>query len=44
MPSGNEAGANSHWIPGGKTDGGIMEAITDLIPNTPNNVKITELR
>lgn len=29
MPSGNEAGANNHWIPGGKTDGGISEAISD---------------
>ena len=28
VPSGNEAGANSHWIPGGYTDGGVPEAIT----------------
>ena len=41
---GFEAGANSHWIPGGKTDGGVPEAITDLIPNTPDNVTITEIK
>ncbi|MYL47225.1 hypothetical protein GLV94_16390 [Virgibacillus halodenitrificans] len=33
MPSGNEYGANSHWIPGGYTDGGTAEAIVDKIPN-----------
>ncbi len=44
MPSGNEAGANNHWIPGGKTDGGVSEAITDLIPNDPSNISITELK
>jgi hypothetical protein len=43
VPSGNEAGANSHWVPGGRTDGGTPEAITDLIPNDSNNVTITEL-
>ena len=44
IPSGNEAGANAHWIPGGKTDGGIPEAVTDLIKNDPSRVKITELK
>ncbi|MDO5650177.1 MAG: hypothetical protein Q4G11_06185, partial [Gallicola sp.] len=44
MPSGNEAGANSHWIPGGKTDGGVSEAVTDLIPNKPDNVTVGELK
>ncbi len=44
MPSGNEVGANNHWIPGGKTDGGIPEAVTDLIPNTPDNITVTELK
>ena len=43
MPSGNEYGANSHWIPGGKTDGGIPEAVTDLIPNISDNITITEI-
>ena len=32
IPSGNETGANSHWIPGGKTSGGVPEAITNTIP------------
>lgn len=41
--SGNEAGVNSHWIPGGKTEGGISEAITDLIPNSSDNVTIIEI-
>ncbi len=43
IPSGNEAGANSHWIPGGKTDGGVLEAITDLISNVPDNVTVYKL-
>ncbi len=43
IPSGNEAGANRHWIPGGKTDGGVPEAITDLIPNVPDNVTVYKL-
>ncbi|WP_237112793.1 WXG100 family type VII secretion target [Mycobacteroides abscessus] len=29
MPSGNEAGANSQWIPGGRLPGGESEAIID---------------
>lgn len=44
MPSGNEAGANSHWIPGGKTDGEVSEAILDLIPNVSDNIKISEIK
>lgn len=34
MPSGNETGANNLWIwiHGGKTSGGVPEAITDTIP------------
>lgn len=43
MPSGNEYGANSHWIPGGKTDGGVSEAVTDLIPNISDNLTVTEI-
>ncbi len=43
IPSGNEAGANNHWIPGGKTDGGVSEAISDLIPNITSNVTVTEI-
>ena len=32
IPSGNETGANKLWIPGGKTSGGVPEAITNTIP------------
>ena len=32
MPNGNEVGANSQWIPGGYTSGGIPEAIIDQVP------------
>ena len=31
MPSGNEVGANEHWIPGGRTSGGIFEATVNQI-------------
>ncbi|MGT2772633.1 hypothetical protein [Streptococcus marimammalium] len=28
IPTGNEKGANSHWIPAGQTDpGGVLEAV-----------------
>ena len=43
IPTGNEMGANSHWIPGGYTDGGTAEAIVDCIPNNNSNVNITFL-
>lgn len=32
LPSGNETGANSLWIPGGYTSGNVPEAVTDIIP------------
>ena len=32
IPSGNETGANKLWILGGKTSGGVPEAITNTIP------------
>lgn len=44
IPSGNEAGANSHWLPGGYTDGGAPEAISNLIPNVDSKVSIIELK
>ena len=34
IPSGNEAGANSWWVPGGSTSGGVPEAVSDLIPKS----------
>ena len=30
IPSGNEAGANAGWIPGGKLPNGNLEAVVDL--------------
>ncbi|MCG7626001.1 hypothetical protein MHM97_21805 [Epibacterium sp. Ofav1-8] len=30
IPSGNELGANSHWLPGGYTSGGAPEAVMDF--------------
>lgn len=40
LPSGNEMGANTHWLPGGYTDGGTIEAIIDQIPNNNDFVNI----
>lgn len=37
MPSGNEAGANEHWIPGGYLPTGIPEAVID-IPSSATGV------
>ncbi|MBL4613288.1 MAG: hypothetical protein JKY27_00210, partial [Magnetovibrio sp.] len=34
VSSGNEAGASSKWLPGGKTIGGASEAIIDTPPDT----------
>ncbi|MFT3994449.1 MAG: hypothetical protein QM660_09085 [Dysgonomonas sp.] len=41
MASGFESGANEFYIPGGKTAGGILEAVTDPIPIS--NIKITHV-
>ena len=41
VASGNEAGANSHWIPGGLTDGGTPEAIINKILNNDEYIKIS---
>lgn len=35
VPSGNEGGANSHWLPGGYTSGGVAEATMNF-SNKPN--------
>ncbi len=32
LPSGNETGANSLWIPSGYIPGNVPEAISDIIP------------
>lgn len=34
IPSGNEGGANSDWLPGGYTKGGVPEAVCDKIPKS----------
>lgn len=45
MPSGNELGANTQWLPGGYTQGGIVEAtITSPKPSEYIISKINKLR
>jgi hypothetical protein len=34
IPSGNEAGVNNHWLPGGQTSGGISEAVVNQVPSS----------
>lgn len=41
MPSGNEIGANEHFVPGGYTDGGAPECVTDQIPNDDEHRRMT---
>ena len=41
MPSRNEFGANSQWIPGGFTSGGIMEATIN--PAQPGTFAVTPI-
>ncbi|HHR6028754.1 TPA: POTRA domain-containing protein [Providencia alcalifaciens] len=41
IPSGNEGGVNSHWLPGGYTSGGVAEATMNF-SNKPN-VTVIEL-
>lgn len=38
MPSGNEAGANEHWIPGGFLPTGIPEAVID-VPSSASGIR-----
>ena len=44
MPNGNETGANSLWIPGGRTSGGVPEAITNTIPLERTNITRIEVK
>lgn len=44
MATGNEAGANDEWIPGGYTSGGTSEAVIDQILADDPKVTITELK
>ena len=43
IPSGNEAGANSNWVPGGYTSGGVPEAVMDLSAITEKDFTVLEL-
>ncbi len=43
IPTGSEIGANHWWHPGGFTSGGVIEAVTDLIPKEINGEKIVEI-
>ena len=44
MPSGNEAGANEYWIPGGKLPDGASEDVIDVgdIPSSRFSTKTIE--
>jgi hypothetical protein len=43
VPSGNEAGANDLWIPGGKLPDGASEAVIDLAKAPPGSFKATPI-
>ena len=43
LPSGNEAGANSQWIPGGKLPNGSLEAVIDAPKVTKNMLKVKKI-
>ena len=44
VPSGNEAGANNLWMPGGKLPNGNSEAVLDLDNVSRDILKITEIK
>lgn len=41
IPSGNEAGANSQWLPGGKLPDGNLEAVIDIGNLKPGQMVVT---
>lgn len=43
MPSGNEAGANDQWLPGGKLPTGLSEAVIDGGKVPPGDVRVTPM-
>lgn len=43
VPSGNEAGANDQFIPGGFTEGGLPEAVIDAGQISPDRFSTTSL-
>lgn len=44
LPSGNEAGANSQWIPEGKLPNGDSEAIIDATKIKPSQILVNPIR
>ena len=42
LPTGSESGANSNWIPGGETSGGINDITNELKVKSPYTNSITE--
>ncbi|MDC9597785.1 hypothetical protein [Xenorhabdus anantnagensis] len=42
IPSGNENGANQYWLPGGKTSGGVSEAVMDF--SHKPNVQLIDIK
>lgn len=43
MPSGNEAGANDQWLPGGHLPTGLSEAVVDGGKVPPSDVSVTSM-
>jgi len=43
LPTGNEAGANPFWLPGGQLPTGISEAVIDLRWTAPINIGISNI-
>lgn len=43
MPSGNEAGANDQWFPGGKLPGGFSEGVIDVKDLGPNEYTVSDI-
>ncbi|WP_431233243.1 hypothetical protein ACQ856_00250 [Mycolicibacterium psychrotolerans] len=44
IPSGNEAGANSDWIPGGYLPDGLREAVIDGGSVPPDRYTVTDIK
>ena len=44
IPSGNEAGANDYWAPGGLLPGGMLEAVIDVASVPKETLTIVDLR
>jgi hypothetical protein len=44
MPSGNEAGANEYWLPGGLSPEGMPEAVVDGSGVPPEDLTVIDLQ